>query len=97
MKLNSGPDRPGDGAQGMCSDKLRAELTAYATYYQETTGRAIDVWPLVAQMPQQFVDTDRDSQAWRWRTENGPGGAPMASERRDQWEGAGRNRRRVTR
>ena len=52
---------------------------AYTAYYRETAGQAIELWPLIVQMLQQFVDTDRDFQAWRRRTQNGPGAGPATS------------------
>jgi hypothetical protein len=35
-------------------------------------GQAIDVWPLVVRMVRQFLETDREFQAWRRRPRNGP-------------------------
>ena len=64
--------------KGRVPGELHTTLTAYAAYYQEATGQTIEVWPLVLQMLQQFVDTDRDFQAWR-RTQNGPGAGSMTS------------------
>jgi len=54
-------------------------LTHYTACYRETTGQAIDRWPLVVQILQQFLDADRDFEAWRRRTQNGPAGGPPTS------------------
>ena len=59
--------------------ELHADLTDYAAYYRETTGQAIEVRPLVVQMLEQFVDTDRAFQAWRRRTQKEPAGGPTTS------------------
>jgi hypothetical protein len=32
---------------------------AYAAYYRETNGQTIEVWALVVQMVEQFMDSDR--------------------------------------
>ena len=58
--------------KGRVPGELHTALTAYAAYYRQTTGQAIEVWPLVLQMLQQFVDTDRDFQVWRRRSQDGP-------------------------
>ena len=63
--------------RGRVSGELHTTLTAYTTYYRETTGQAIEVWSLVVQMLQRFVETDREFQAWRRRRQNGPGGGPV--------------------
>jgi hypothetical protein len=63
--------------KGRVPGELHTTLTAYTTYYRETTGQAIDVWSLVVQMLRRFVETDREFQAWRRRSQNGPGGGPM--------------------
>jgi hypothetical protein len=62
--------------KGRIPGELHTALVAYTAYYRETAGQAIEVWPLVVQMLQQFVETDREFQAWR-RTQNGPGAGPM--------------------
>ena len=79
MKLKPIQTYPAAVLKGRVHGELHTTLTAYAAYYQEATGQTIEVWPLVLQMLQQFVDTDRDFQAWRRRTQNGPSGGPMAS------------------
>jgi hypothetical protein len=53
------------------SGELHADLAAYAAYYRETTGQPIEVRPLVMQMLEQFVDTDRTFQEWRRRARSG--------------------------
>lgn len=65
--------------KGRVPGELHAALTAYANYYCETTGQAIEVWPLIVQMLQRFVETDREFQTWRRRTQNGPGAGPVTS------------------
>jgi hypothetical protein len=63
--------------KGRVPGELHAALTAYASYYGETTGQPIELWPLIVQMLQRFVETDREFQAWRRRTQNGPGTGPV--------------------
>ena len=65
--------------KGRVPGELHAALTAYASYYHETTGQPIEVWALVVQMLQRFVETDREFQTWRRRTQNGPGPGPLTS------------------
>jgi hypothetical protein len=64
--------------KGRVPGELHAALTAYASYYHETTGQPIDVWSLAMQMLQRFVETDREFQVWRRRTQTGPGAGPTA-------------------
>ena len=59
--------------KGRVPGELHATLTAYTSYYRETTGQPIEIWPLIVQMLQRFVETDREFQTWRRRTQNGPG------------------------
>jgi hypothetical protein len=75
MKLKPVQTYPAAELKGRVPGELHRALTAYAAYYRQTTGQAIEVWPLVVQMLQQFLDTDRDFQTWR-RSQNGPGGGP---------------------
>jgi hypothetical protein len=56
---------------GRVPGELHETLTAYARYYREEHGEAIDVWPLVVQMLRVFVDDDRLFQAWRRRVKGG--------------------------
>ena len=65
--------------KGRIPGELHAALTAYTSYYRETSGQPIEVWPLMVQMLQRFVETDREFQAWRRRTQNGPGAGPVTS------------------
>jgi hypothetical protein len=76
MKLKPVQSYPPALLKGRVPGELHATITAYAHYYRETTGQAIEVWPLVVQVLQQFLDSDHDFQAWRRRTRNGPGGGP---------------------
>jgi len=59
--------------KGRVPGELHAALTAYTSYYRETTGQPIEIWPLIVQMLQRFVETDREFQTWLRRTQNGPG------------------------
>jgi hypothetical protein len=77
MKLKPVQTYPTAILKGRVPGELHTTLTAYTTYYRETTGQAIDVWSLVVQMLQRFVATDREFQAWRRRGQDGPGGRPM--------------------
>jgi hypothetical protein len=61
--------------KGRIPGELHAALTAYTAYYRDTTAQTVELWPLVVQFP----DTDRDFQAWRRRTQNGPGAGPTTS------------------
>jgi hypothetical protein len=79
MKLKLVQTYPAAKLKGRVPGEVHAALMAYATYYRETTGQAIDVWPLVVQMLQRFMETDRDFQAWRRRTQNGPATGPTMS------------------
>ena len=58
--------------KGRVPGELHAALTAYTSYYRETSGQSIEVWPLIVQMLQRFLETDREFQTWRRRTQNGP-------------------------
>ena len=79
MKLKPVQTYPAAMLKGRVPGELHTTLTAYATYYRETTGQTIDVWSLVVQMLQRFVATDREFQAWRRRRQDGPGGRPMTA------------------
>ena len=65
--------------KGRVPGELHAALTAYTSYYRETSGQPIEVWPLIVQMLQRFLETDREFQTWRRRTQNGPGTGPVTS------------------
>ena len=79
MKLKPVQNHPPALLKGRVPGELHTALTAYAAYYRETTGQTIELCPLVVQMAQQFMDADRDFEAWRRRTQNGPGAGPMES------------------
>jgi hypothetical protein len=79
MKLKPVQTSPVALLKGRVPGELHTALTAYTAYYRETIGQTIELWPLVVQILQQFLDTDRDFQAWRRRTQNGPAGGPTAS------------------
>jgi len=57
--------------KGRVSGELHAALIAYRSYYRESIGQPIEIWPLVVHMVQRFVETDREFQTWRRRTRNG--------------------------
>ena len=65
--------------KGRIPGELHAALTAYTSYYRETSGQPIEVWPLIVQMLQGFGETDREFQVWRRRTQNGPRAGPVTS------------------
>jgi hypothetical protein len=75
MKLKPVRSYPAVVIKGRVPGDLHTALTAYTTYYRETTKQAIELWPLVLQILRQFVETDRDFQLWRRRTDQGPGSA----------------------
>jgi len=58
--------------KGRVPGELHAALTAYTSYYRETSGQPIEVWPLIVLMLHRFIETDRDFQTWRRRSQNGP-------------------------
>ena len=65
--------------KGRVPGELHAALTDYTTYYREKTGQTIDVWALMVQMLERFVETDREFLAWRRRSRNAPGAGPTTS------------------
>ena len=75
MKLKPVRAYPAVVIKGRVPGDLHTALTAYTTYYRETTKQAIELWPLVLQILRQFVETDRDFQLWRRRTDQGPDSA----------------------
>ena len=79
MKLKPVQTSPAPALKGRIPGELHTALTAYTAYNRATTARTIELWPLVVQILQQFLDTDRDFQAWRRRTQNGPGAGPTTS------------------
>ena len=62
MKLRPVQTYPPVLLKGRVPGELNISLTAYAAYYRETTGQPIDLWPLVVQILEQFLDSDRDFQ-----------------------------------
>ena len=76
MKLKPVQTYPAAVLKGRVPGELNAALIAYTTFYRETHGQAIDVWSLAVQMLQRFIETDREFQAWRRRSEKGPGAGP---------------------
>ena len=65
--------------KGRVPGELHAALTAYTSYYRESIGQPIEIWPLVVHMVQRFVETDREFQTWRRRTRNGLGAERVTS------------------
>jgi hypothetical protein len=78
MKLKPVQTYPAAELKGRIPGEAYRVLTAYAAHCRETSGQTIEVWALVVQMVEQFMDSDRDFQAWRRRTQNGPAAGPMA-------------------
>jgi hypothetical protein len=79
MRLKPVQTYPDTSLRGRVPGELHAALTAYTRYYQETTGQAIDVWSVIVQMLQRFVETDREFQAWQRRARNASGTGPVTS------------------
>ena len=80
MKLKPVPTYPPALLKGRVPGELNHALSVYTAYYRETTGQPIELWSLVVQIVQQFVDSDREFQTWRRRTDIGPGARPKPSE-----------------
>ena len=59
--------------------KLKTELDSYAAYYQHIHGEAIGVRRLIVEIARNFVDSDREFQAWLKRRSNGIGDANGAA------------------
>ncbi len=55
MKLKPVQTYPAAELKGRVPGELHQALEAYAAYYCETTRQAIEVWPLVVLMLQQFM------------------------------------------
>jgi hypothetical protein len=68
-------------APGRALDRSREQPHAYTASYCETTCERIRVRSLTVHVLRQFVDTERDFQACRRRTQNWPGGGPMTHSR----------------
>ena len=65
--------------KGRVPGELYEVLAAYAGYYREVHGEAIDLWPLLVQMLRAFVDADREFHAWRRQASEVRGEAPAWS------------------
>lgn len=50
------------------SGKLKSELDRYVVYYQHVHGEAIGIRKLIVEMLRNFVDSDREFQAWARRS-----------------------------
>ena len=46
------------------SGRLKVELDGYAAYYQQIHGEAIGVRRLIVEIVRNFVESDREFQAW---------------------------------
>ena len=66
--------------KGRVPGELHEVLAAYAGYYREVHGEAIDLWPLLVQMLRAFVDADREFHAWRRQAGGIAGRTPPWSE-----------------
>jgi hypothetical protein len=55
--------------------RLKVELDGYAAYYQHIHGEAIGVRRLIVEIARNFVESDREFQAWLKRHSNGVGDA----------------------
>jgi hypothetical protein len=73
MKLKPVPTYTDVSLKGRVPGELHAARIAYAAYYRQTIGQPIEVWPLVVQLLQRFVESDREFQTWRRRAQNGSG------------------------
>jgi hypothetical protein len=51
--------------------KLKTELDGYAAYYQQIHGDAIGVRRIIVEIVRNFVESDREFQAWLKRQANG--------------------------
>ena len=54
------------------SGTLKTELDGYAAYYQQVHGEAIGIRKLMVEIMRNFVDSDREFQAWYKRFLEGP-------------------------
>ena len=57
MKLKPLPTYAPAELKGRIPGELRTALVAYTAYYRETTGQPIELWSLVVQILQQFLNT----------------------------------------
>lgn len=51
--------------------KLKVELDGYAAYYQQIHGEAIGIRKLMVEIVRNFVESDREFQAWFKRQSDG--------------------------
>jgi hypothetical protein len=51
--------------------KLKAELDGYAAYYHDIHGDAIGIRKIIVEIVRNFVESDREFQAWLKRHSNG--------------------------
>jgi hypothetical protein len=97
MKLRRVQTYPPVLLKGHVPGELNIALSAYVVYYRETTGQTIELWPLVVQILEQFLDADRALQTRRRRTHNGPGAGPAKGQRKDLRKEGGRGGRSTAR
>ena len=71
MKLKPIHSLPSMKLAGRVPGDLHADLIAYAEYYREVLSEPIALWPLVVQMLQTFVGSDRAFRAWRRQHRDG--------------------------
>ena len=55
--------------------KLKLELDGYAAYYNHVHGEAIGIRRIIVEIVRNFVESDREFQAWLKRHSNGVGDA----------------------
>jgi len=72
MKLKRLRNLPPARLFGRVPGELNETLTAYQAYYRHLHSEAIDSWPLVLQILETFLSSDREFQAWRRRSSEGP-------------------------
>ena len=51
--------------------RLKLELDGYAAYYNDIHGEAIGIRRIIVEIVRNFVDSDREFQAWLKRNSNG--------------------------
>jgi hypothetical protein len=78
MKLKPVLSLPSVKLTGGVPGELHADLTSYADYYREVLDEPIAVWPLVIQILQTFIDSDREFHAWWRRRRKGSASGPDA-------------------
>ena len=66
--------------KGRATGELYEVLAAYAAYYREVHGEAIDLWPVSVQMLRAFVDADREFHAGPSQAGESAGRTPPWSE-----------------